>query len=250
MRTCLSSSLLILLGSTTLLRSGLPAETFTSLETKVRLIELFTSEGCSSCPPADRWLSKLKDSPDFWSKFVPLAFHVDYWDSIGWKDPFASRGNSERQRSYARNGAGRVYTPAFFLNGKEWRGFFRGERLSPEETEKIGILSAEGKGDGRFNVTFSPLRSKNESYVLNAALLGFGLKSSVDRGENRGRLLEHDFVVLRLQKTRMKGSHLGYWTDVYLEPPLETEVTKYATAFWISREESLEPLQATGGFID
>jgi len=56
---------------------------------KTHLIELFTSQGCSSCPPAEAWLSKLKNEPGLWKNFVPLAFHVDYWDRLGWRDPFA-----------------------------------------------------------------------------------------------------------------------------------------------------------------
>ena len=64
---------------------------FESGPTRAHLIELFTSEGCSSCPPAESWLSKLKNEPGLWKNFVPLAFHVDYWDHLGWKDPFASK---------------------------------------------------------------------------------------------------------------------------------------------------------------
>ncbi len=77
---------------------------FTSPETRVTLLELYTSEGCSSCPPADRWLSGLRDDPRLWREVVPVAFHVDYWDAIGWPDRFASAAHSERQRTYARSG--------------------------------------------------------------------------------------------------------------------------------------------------
>ena len=89
---------------------------------RVHLIELFTSQGCSSCPPAEVWLSKLKSEPGLWKNFVPLAFHVDYWDYLGWRDPWATKEFSDRQRNYAE--AWRrdsVYTPGFVLNGREWR---------------------------------------------------------------------------------------------------------------------------------
>ena len=66
-------------------------KTFESGPQRTHLLELFTSEGCSSCPPAEAWLSKLKADPRLWKDFVPLAFHVDYWDHLGWRDPFAAK---------------------------------------------------------------------------------------------------------------------------------------------------------------
>src|SRR5689334_8314649 len=74
---------------------------FTSGETQVALLELFTSEGCSSCPPAERWLGALRDAPGLWRDFVPIAFHVNYWDRLGWPDRFASREATQRQHAYA-----------------------------------------------------------------------------------------------------------------------------------------------------
>ena len=92
-----------------------------SKPTRTHLLELFTSEGCSSCPPAEAWLSNLKNEPRLWQDFVPLAFHVDYWDHLGWRDLFASKLWTERQADYsARWKAETVYTPAFVLMG--WPG--------------------------------------------------------------------------------------------------------------------------------
>src|SRR5256885_10643086 len=89
---------------------------------RVHLLELFTSEGCSSCPPADAWFSKLKQSPGLWHDFVPVAFHVDYWDRLGWRDRFASKEWTSRQQAYAVRGNGdSVYTPEFVLDGNESR---------------------------------------------------------------------------------------------------------------------------------
>ncbi|MGH7869893.1 MAG: DUF1223 domain-containing protein, partial [Candidatus Dormibacteraceae bacterium] len=86
---------------------------FRSAATQTALLELFTSEGCSSCPPAERWLTGLKDSPRLWEAFVPVAFHVDDWDRLGWPDRWASKEFSDRQRAYAASwGSASLYTPA------------------------------------------------------------------------------------------------------------------------------------------
>jgi len=82
------------------------------------VVELFTSQGCSSCPPADRLLSKLSRDPRLAGRVIPLAFHVDYWDYIGWRDPFASPRWSQRQKDYARVfRSNRIYTPQLVVSG-------------------------------------------------------------------------------------------------------------------------------------
>src|SRR5580693_7997010 len=87
---------------------------FQSSNKQTSLLELYTSEGCSSCPPAETWLSRLKASPGLWGDFVPVAFHVDYWDYLGWRDPWAKSEFSNRQRAYAaRWHSQSVYTPGF-----------------------------------------------------------------------------------------------------------------------------------------
>src|SRR5438477_9939189 len=72
---------------------------FESGPARVHLLELFTSEGCSSCPPAEAWMTKLKDNPGLWHDFVPIAFHVDYWDHLGWRDRFAAKEWTARQQA-------------------------------------------------------------------------------------------------------------------------------------------------------
>src|SRR6266568_5478088 len=116
--------------------------TFQSEERQTSLIELYTSEGCSSCPPAEAWLSRLKESPGLWRDFVPLAFHVDYWDYLGWGDPWANKSFSDRQRAYAKQWrSDSVYTPGFVLNGKEWRDWSLSKSI-PTSTAKPGTLKA------------------------------------------------------------------------------------------------------------
>src|SRR6266853_4246963 len=114
---------------------------FQSSQTKTHLLELFTSEGCSSCPPAEAWLSKLKGAPGLWSDFVPVAFHVDYWDHLGWRDKWASGQFSDRQRDYAQAwGSDSVYTPGFVLNGKEWRNWFGLKNVPTGSRTTAGVL--------------------------------------------------------------------------------------------------------------
>src|SRR5437763_14288663 len=94
--------------------------TFESGAKKVQLLELVTSEGCSSCPPAEASFSRLINDARLWREFVPVAFHVDYWDRLGWRDSFASAEWTKRQQIYAQNWKPQsVYTPAFVLNGRE-----------------------------------------------------------------------------------------------------------------------------------
>jgi len=91
--------------------------TFASTSRQTSLLELYTSEGCSSCPPAEAWLSGLKDNPGLWRDFVPVAFHVDYWNYLGWRDKWSRAEYSDRQQEYARVwGAANVYTPEFVVN--------------------------------------------------------------------------------------------------------------------------------------
>src|SRR5690242_10629700 len=108
-------SLALLLGTNTL--SSAAETKFESGPQQTALIELFTSEGCSSCPPAEAWMSSLKDNPGLWKNFVPLAFHVDYWDRLGWRDRFASRQWTERELHYASLWKSEsVYTPCLVQN--------------------------------------------------------------------------------------------------------------------------------------
>src|SRR2546429_1375645 len=104
---------------------------------KAHLIELFTSEGCSSCPPAEAWLSKLKSEPRLWKDFVPLAFHVDYWDHLGWRDPFAAKEWTARQYQYSANWKSEsVYTPGFVVDGRE----LRDPSIPAPASDKPGVL--------------------------------------------------------------------------------------------------------------
>src|SRR6266568_5239394 len=178
--------------------------TFQSSGKQTALIELYTSEGCSSCPPAETWLSRLKESPGLWKDFVPLAFHVDYWDYLGWGDPWANKSFSDRQRAYAKQWrSDSIYTPGFVLDGKEWRDW-SGRKDGPKSAGvKAGVLTVSASDTNRWQVSFAPANTDGADYEVHAALLAGGLSSNVKAGENRGRLLRHDFVVLTLVKASL-----------------------------------------------
>ena len=214
--------------------------TFNSGNRQVTLLELYTSQGCSSCPPAERWLNEYVDAAELWTGIVPLAFHVDYWDYIGWKDVYASGEYGERQRNYARAGKARsVYTPGLFANGREWRGWTL--RVSPRASNREpGDLSVSVE-TGRVTATFD---AATAPYELHLALLGFDINTWIARGENRNTTLKQQFVVLA------HASHVsasGHW-DVTL-PQGELTAPRYALAVWVSNPGDPAPLQATGGWL-
>src|SRR5215470_11757488 len=142
-------------------------KTFESSDTQSSLIELFTSEGCSSCPPAEKWLSRLKSNQELWKKIVPLAFHVDYWDHLGWRDRFAKPEFNSRQQHYAAAwGGDSVYTPGFVVNGKEWRGWFGGD-VTPTSSTKVGVFRVSLGADGKVSARFIPETRQHRGLVLN-----------------------------------------------------------------------------------
>ncbi len=168
--------------------------TFTSPVQKNTLLELYTSEGCSSCPPADRWLSTLKDDPGLWKEIIPVAFHVDYWDYLGWKDAFSKAEHTQRQRNYARwNNLRTIYTPGFLQNGKELRGWNRGRAVINRQGENVGRLTVN-ISKGVVIANFKPVKEIKNSVILNVAWLGFDLETEIRAGENEGKKLKHDFV--------------------------------------------------------
>ncbi len=223
-------------------------QTFTSGDRAVALVELFTSEGCSSCPPAERWLSGLAEEPGLWERFVPVAFHVDYWNYLGWNDRFASGDYSDRQRLYIEQGAARVvYTPGVFRAGSEWLGWRSGQRLAAAG-EPAGRLTAEVE-NGRAVIRYVPAAPTGAPLDVSIALLGMGLETEVLAGENRGRKLAHDFVVLNHRVVRLDREHTEYRAESELEAPAELAKT-YALAVWVSARGVQEPLQATGGLLE
>ena len=215
---------------------------------RVTLIELFTSEGCSSCPPAEKWVNGLEDRSDLWSRVVPVAFHVDYWDYIGWPDRFASRDHSLRQRAYRDTGHTReVYTPGFVVGGREWRGWFRNPMLDLPPSPGVGPISVDVR-EGRFEATFEPAVEIPEPLELHVARLGFDLVTEVGAGENHGRTLEHGFVVLGWNRYQMNAAGTGYKASGTL-PAASNPAPREALAVWVSVPGDPFPIQAAGNWL-
>src|SRR5438067_10769470 len=214
---------------------------FESGETQTSLVEIFTSEGCSSCPPAEKWLSAFKSKPDLWKKSVPVAFHVDYWDRLGWRDRFAKPEFTLRQQQYAAQwGGDSVYTPGVVVNGREWRDWL-GNAL-PASSKKVGTLRVTVNDDGRVSAIFVAESNHTRALTLNAALLGNELESDLKRGENTGRKLRQEFVVLSFTNTEMmhEGSR---WTGSVAIPTKSGSDNATALAAWLT--EAATPIQAT-----
>lgn len=206
------------------------------------LIELYTSEGCSSCPPAEEFLNSLKNDKNLWKKWIPIALHVQYWDYIGWKDHYATKEYGQRQSRYASLKRARtVYTPAFMVNGNNWRRGIFSSSL-PNENLSAGnlVVAVNGK-----NVK-ATYQSKDKSPLkLNVAVLGMDLTSTIERGENEGRTAQHEFVVVGFSDSE---SNKLKW-NVNLPKLHYKGAKKYALAVWVSKGDNPTPLQAVGGLL-
>lgn len=207
-----------------------------------QLVELYTSEGCSSCPPADRYMATLTNQKGLWTDFIPMAFHIDYWDYIGWKDRFAQPAFKDRQYDYRRRGAIRsVYTPGWVVNNQEWRGFFNRSTLPANNNQQGGTLNAQ-LNEQQLKVRFKPLKPAKYPYTLNVALLSFDQQSRVTAGENRGKTLQHQFVVEDLQQLSQTG------TEWSVTLPSYPKTQRHALAIWVTSIRA-EPLQAVAGWL-
>lgn len=224
---------------------------FQSGATQTALLELYTSEGCSSCPAAEAWLSRLKENPKLWKDFVPVAFHVDYWDYLGWKDPFSGKAYTQRQHAYASQWRSRsVYTPGFVLDGKEWRGGLNPEDRPRASNKPAGLLTARSEDGRQWTLHFQPAAgSASSACEFHAALLGFDLSSNVKGGENRGRKLGHDFVVLTLASSAGTRSGDAAQAALALKPNPAFAPRRLAIAAWVTPSKSLQPVQAVGGWL-
>ncbi len=236
--TTMKAGILVLAAATLFSRALLATEVqFQSGPSQTHLLELFTSEGCSSCPPAEAQLSHLKQNARLWHDFVPVAFHVDYWDRLGWRDSFSSKEWTERQYRYSSLwGSSSVYTPGFVVDGREAQG----PALSAS-AGTVGVLKVSVAGDNIAAIDFQPAKTETGDYDVHLARLAVGVSSDVKAGENRGRKLAHDFVVRSLQTDKLVAGKA--------QLKLPAGEPSDAIAVWVTKRDQLVPIQAAGAFL-
>lgn len=217
------------------------------------VIELFTSQGCSSCPAADRLLSELISEAE--TKDLPvygLSLHVDYWNRLGWKDPYSDRTHTNRQYAYARKlKSSTVYTPQMVVNGiTEFVGSNRARAsnaiknaLSTGQKTRITVTHVNQSGN-RIKASYS-IDEAYDNQILNIALVEKDISTEVKRGENRGRQLRHDNVVRAFeQKVRSnKGA-------VTLQIPQDLDLDKSSLVLYVQDLDSFEITGATRVALD
>ena len=202
-------------------RSGTPPPT---------VLELYTSEGCNSCPPADRWFSSLKGRGDV----LPLAFHVGYWNRLGWVDRFATRESTDRQYLLARTmGAPNVYTPQVVAQGLDWRRW----PTLPEPPRPAPMSLALVREGNRVTAEIGAAPGRWTGYW---AVLEDGHRSRVTAGENSGETLAHDHVV-RLYRPLPDWSGAQRFT---LDLPPADPAHPRRIAFVIAGVDDQRPVQA------
>lgn len=213
-------------------------------ELRKTLVELYTSEGCSSCPPAEKYLNKIKNNKDLWKKLIPVAFHVNYWDYLGWRDRYAHKIYGERQSQYASlKRVSTVYTPAFVVNGDAWRpGIFSSE--IKDKNQKAGNLIVD-LHDGNIHARYKPLDGVIVPLKINVAVLGMALSNIIERGENAGRNAEHEFVVVGYDS---KISQSAEW-KLQLPALHYKNASHHALAVWVSTSDNPTPIQAVGTYL-
>jgi hypothetical protein len=231
---------------------GHAAQHFSNGPERTALIELYTSEGCSSCPPADEWLRALRWKPGLWKEFVPVEFHVNFWDGMGWKDRFSTQEFTQREYDYATAWGSQPYTPCFARNGVQWKP---GWGVIAAPGAPMGVLTVDLDDSGTCTVQFWPGPAihmpADGSFEVHIAVLGGGISSAVTRGENSGSTLDHEFVVLGLRQHALSppaGQEIQQ-ASVALPRPVVAEGSRRALAAWVTLTGDMEPLQATGGWI-
>lgn len=221
----------------------------------VALLELYTSEGCSSCPPADQWLSGMAAAGFSTDKVIPLALHVDYWDYIGWKDRFAKPTFSGRQRDQVRaDGGDFVYTPQVMLNGRDYRGWSSNSRFARDLTaisqtaSAANIKLALSKPSANTLVVNTTVATAQKDTVFYIALYENDLVSDVRAGENSGTHLHHDYVVREwLGPFNSKDEATGVAHSMVIKP--DWKIHNLGVVAFVQNRSNGEVLQAVNAKV-
>ena len=211
------------------------------------LVELFTSEGCSSCPPADSLLMHLgRTQPVHGADMIVLEEHVDYWDRLGWKDPFSSEAATDRQREYAGAfGGQQIYTPQMVVDGHaEFVGSSENDALrAVRETSVLRkpAVTLSWMADGRLSISVEPLTNAahGESAQVYFAVTENMLQSDVKRGENSGRALKHDGVVRQLLPAgKIEAGAAGFSANISVHTPHEWNPANLRAVVFVQEKRS------------
>lgn len=213
------------------------------------VVELFTSEGCSSCPPADKVLADIvKKAQGSDQRIFALAFHVDYWNRLGWKDEYSSAEYSQRQRSYARALRSSVYTPQMVVNGKsEFMGSSSARAANSIENglEKPAAASVEltnfKMADNQLQVDFN-ISGTYSGSVLNVAVVERGIVTDVKRGENGGRKLRYENVVRSFRTLDLQKAN----GSATLQLPDDIDMNNASVIAYVQNPDSKEIIGAQG----
>ncbi len=226
-------------------------QTYETTNKKVHLLELFTSEGCSFCPAGEERFSSFLTPQRLWKEIVPVSYHVDYWDHLGWLDALSQQKFTTRQRNYARGSkTGNVYTPSFFLNGAEWTTW----HLKPVPSNPLfyGTLKAVfHSSSGVLDLKFWPSTgTKAQNWKFVASLTSLSGSVAIQAGENKGKRLRHRFSALNLLETpgiaQKDGSYLGS-LNLFQDAKKGSAESGLGFSAWVLPEGSHIPVQALGG---
>ncbi|KQC00727.1 thioredoxin family protein [Pedobacter sp. Hv1] len=208
------------------------------------IVELFTSEGCSSCPPADEVLARLAKSGQ--KNLYLLAFHVDYWNKLGWIDQFSNAAYSARQREYASmSGADGLYTPQAIINGKLHLIGSDEEKMlngiaqlgKQSSTNQVKIMAKENENH-TVDIDYT-IEKSSKSLVLNIAVVQNSAKDEIKAGENKGLQLKHVNIVRNFKTVAANNGHVN------LNLPNDLKTNNYAIIVYIQDKASMEITGAT-----
>lgn len=218
--------------------------------TGIAVVELFTSQGCSSCPPADAALRQIATvAGDNELPVYVLSFHVDYWNRLGWTDPYSDAAYSARQRAYASaSGSKRVYTPQMIVSGKtEFLGSDKSKAheaitkaLGRRALSQVSLKLSKSSDSGGLGVQYE-VEGTREGRLLNVAIVETPSANKVDRGENGGRTLQHVNVVRAFETVRLEGAT----GQVELELPKEFDLKRAEIIAYVQDPKSLAITGAT-----
>jgi len=200
------------------------------------LVELYTSEGCDSCPPAERWMSTLLKHPDL----IGMEFHVDYWDTSEWRDPFSNHAYTVRQKALAKRGnRDQIFTPQVWLDGHVWGNWPKGTPPAAVDGAAPPLRVTVDNGDlAHVHVDVEGAADKSD-YRIYAALTENGLSEHVRGGENRGKTLDHDEVV-----RVFAGPFTLPHADIGLKAPAKVDMDKVSLVVFVQDEREGSVMQA------